>query len=101
MVHGEMSTMRIQVTEEDIHSSDFTTFKNPVTRALQREMGGQWLVFGGQAAAEVGSAEHLILLPAEVYEQWIGYEATGTMQPFDFELPIPARNRETVFKSTP
>jgi hypothetical protein len=82
----------IRVTEADIEKGGRGLGNNPVARAVRRTAHQKWAMVGGRVACRLTRPRCVRLLPYAVMVRWRTYRCLGLMQPFEFELDVPATN---------
>ena len=80
--------MKIQVTEDDLHTQYVTALNNPISIALRRVTGRLWYVFDGTSIYCTTSPQCPINLPRKVALWWQEYGSSATPSPIEFELDI-------------
>ena len=82
--------MTIRVTQADTEKGGRGLGNNPLSRAVRRTTGQKWAVVGGRVACRLTRPRCIRLLPYGVTVRWKTYRCLGLMQPFEFELDVPA-----------
>src|SRR5215210_3334394 len=76
--------MQIQVTDNDIRSAERCPTTNPISRALNRLVGGKWYIWYCHMAFEMTPPYRYLRMSQETVHQLTGYLRSGDMQPFQF-----------------
>ena len=80
--------MTVRITKQDIEEAGRDGTRNPITRAIQRAVGGRWFVYA-PLACEMTEPHRAITLPVEVCAHWERFQDTGSMEPLEFDLALP------------
>lgn len=83
-----LETVTVHVTFDDIQEAAQHIGDNPITRAMRRELGQTWVVFGGTTAYLRSRPQQSISLPHAVFTSWEMHRTTGVWTPFSFEIDL-------------